>query len=328
MAADNDSLAIMLLCCRMSATRQELFDPLSPPEFYALHQKLRKKLKTTPAWMFGRDIRELMDGLEITEQEAHRLMVLMERMVSLSYELDDYGSNGIEVITCIDKRYPKCLPRRLGVLAPTQIYACGNMSLFQHPTLTFAGSIPGDEETEKDTIHLCDAATKAEVVLSTSGTSGLDQVAEFRLYENGGQLITWLPGCMNDLIKRDGLSEMLRERRAVACSIVHPGTPIQTQATRSRAKCLYATGTVSYVPGCEFKRGDTWDGAAEALRNKFTERMYCRESTRYSGNPVLIKRGAVPVAGAGSIDFSRLHTRWVQEEGEQISVFDDRRLIY
>jgi len=102
MAQNNDSIAVMLLCCRMSATRQELFDPLSPQEYHALEQTLSKKLKTTPGWMFGRDIGELMEELGVTEQEAHRLVVLMERMVSLSYELDNYARHSIEIITCVD----------------------------------------------------------------------------------------------------------------------------------------------------------------------------------------------------------------------------------
>lgn len=328
MSQNNDSIAVMLLCCRMSATRQELFDPLSPPEYHALEQVLSKKLKTTPGWMFGRDIGELMQELGVTEQEAHRLVVLMERMVSLSYELDNYDRSGIEVITCVDRRYPLSLKRRLGVNAPPVIYACGNMNLFREPTLAFAGSVPGEEITERETRLLADRAAETETVFASSATSGLDQVAEFRLLENGGRLIAWLPGGMIEAIQRDGLADLLRERRAVACSIVHPGAAVQSQNARARAKCLYATGTVSYVLGCEYKRGDTWDGAAEALRNKYTERMYCWETDLFSGNAVLLKRGAAALSGADKLDFAQLRTRWMQEEGEQLSVFDDRHLIY
>ena len=54
MSQNNDSIAVMLLCCRMSATRQELFDPLSPPEYHALAQTLQKKLlkifNNFPSW--------------------------------------------------------------------------------------------------------------------------------------------------------------------------------------------------------------------------------------------------------------------------------------
>lgn len=328
MSQNNDSIAVMLLCCRMSATRQELFDPLSPPEYHALEQTLEKKLKTTPGWMFGRDIGELMQELDVSEQEAHRLVVLMERMVSLSYELDTYDQHGIEIVTCVDRRYPASLKRRLGVYAPPVLYVCGNMNLFREPTLAFAGSVPGEERTERETALLADRAAEAGVVFASSATSGLDQVAEYRLFENGGQLIAWLPGGMIEAIQREGLADLIRGRRAVACSIVHPGAAVQSQNARARSKCLYATGTVSYVLGCEYKRGDTWDGAAEALRNRFTERMYCWDTDLFSGNAVLIRRGAVALSGADRLDFGQLRTRWNQEEGEQLSVFDDRHLIY
>ncbi len=328
MSQNNDSIAVMLLCCRMSATRQELFDPLSPQEFHALQQTLSKKLKVTPSWMFGRDIGELMDELEISEQEAHRLVVLMERMVSLSYELDAYDQHGISIVTCVDRMYPETLRRRLGAYAPPIIYVCGNMNLFRDPTIAFAGSIPGEERTERETNLLADRATEAGVVFATSATSGLDQVAEYRIFENGGRLIAWLPGGMFEAIQREGLAELIRDRRGVACSIAHPGAAVQSQNARARAKCLYATGTVSYVLGCEYKRGDTWDGAAEALRNKFTDRMYCWDSDIFSGNSVLMKRGAVGLESAAKLDFGQLRTRWSQEEGEQLSVFDDRHLIY
>lgn len=328
MSQNNDSIAVMLLCCRMSATRQELFDPLSPPEYHALEQTLARKLKTTPGWMFGRDIGELMQELGVTEQEAHRLVVLMERMVSLSYELDNYDQHGIEIVTCVDKRYPLTLKRRLGVYAPPVIYICGNMNLFREPTLAFAGSVPGEERTERETRLLADRAADAQTVFASSATSGLDQTAEYRLFENGGRLIAWLPGGMIEAIQREGLADLIRDRRAVACSIVHPGAAVQSTNAKARSKCLYATGTVSYVLGCEHKRGDTWDGAAEALRNKFTERMYCWDTDLFSGNSVLIKRGAVGISGAEKLDFAQLRTRWMQEEGEQLSVFDDRHLIY
>jgi len=249
-------------------------------------------------------------------------------MVSLSYELDNYARFGIELVTCADRRYPATLKRRLGSYAPPVIYACGNMNLFREPALAFAGSVPGEERTERETELLADRASAAQTVFATSGTSGLDRTAECRLAENGGRLITWLPGGMIEAIQREDLAELIRDRRAVACSIVHPGSAVQSQNARARSKCLYATGTVSYVLGCEHKRGDTWDGAAEALRNRFTDRMYVWDTELFTGNAMLLKRGAVAVSGADKLDFAQLRTRWTQEEGEQLSVFDDRHLIY
>lgn len=328
MSQSNDSIAVMLLCCRMSATRQELFDPLSPQEYHALEQTLSKKLKTTPGWMFGRDIGEMMQELEVSEQEAHRLVVLMERMVSLSYEMDNYARRGIEIITCVDRRYPLSLSRRLGVNAPPVIYVCGNMNLFREPTLAFAGSVPGEEATERETKLLADRCAQAGIVFASGATSGLDQTAEERLLENGGRLIAWLPGGMFEAVEREGLAQLIHERRAVACSVVHPGAAVQSNNARARSKCLYATGTVSYVLGCEHKRGDTWDGAAEALRNRYTERMYAWETDLFSGNAMLIKRGANALPGVEKLDLGQLRTRWMQEEGEQLSVFDDRHLLY
>lgn len=328
MSQSNDSIAVMLLCCRMSATRQELFDPLSPQEFHALEQTLARRLNAAPGWMFGRDIGELMQELGVSENEAHRLVVLMERMVSLTYEMDNYDRSGIELITCVDKRYPATLKRRLGQSAPPVLYISGNMNLFREPALAFTGSVPGEERTRRETVLLADRAAQAQAVFATSGTSGLDRTAECRLLDNGGRLIAWLPGGMNEALQREELSELIRQRRAVACSVVHPGAAVQSQNARARSKCLYATGTVSYVLGCEYKRGDTWDGAAEALRSRYTERMFCWETDLFSGNAMLIKRGAVGIEGAEKLDFAQLRTRWMQQEGEQLSVFDDRHLIY
>lgn len=328
MPQNNDAIAVMLLCCRMSATRQELFEPLSAPEYHDLAQTLQRKLNAAPGWLFGRDISELKRELNVSEQEAHRLVVLMERMVSLSYELDYYDQYGIEVVTYVDKRYPVSLKRRLGLNAPPVIYVCGNMNLFRDPVLSFAGSIPGEERTERETCVLADRATETGTVFASGATSGLDQIAEFRLFENGGRLIAWLPGGMIETLGREGLSDLLRDRRAVACSIVHPGAAVQSQNARARSKCLYATGTISYVLGCEHKRGDTWDGAWEALRNRYTERMYCWDTDMFSGNRVLISRGALALSGAEMMDFQMLRNRWSQEEGEQLSVFDDRHLLY
>lgn len=328
MPQSNDSIAVMLLCCRISAARQELFDPLSPPEFHALKQVLDKKLGKPVGWVLGRDIGEFMKELEIEEQEAHRLVVLTERMVSLSYELDKYDQHGVEVVTWEDKLYPDTLRRRLGVNAPAVLYASGNLNLFRDPVLTFIGSVPGEAVAMEQTRILCDRATKAEVVVATGATGGLDQEAEYRLFENGGRMIAWTPGGMLETIGREGLKELIAARRAAAVSVCHPESAVQSQNARGRSKCLYGCGAVSYVQGCEYKRGDTWDGAADALRGHYTDRMYVWDSNLYSGNAMLIKRGAVPVSGADMFDFEKLRTHWLQSEGEQLSVFDDRRLLY
>ena len=325
MPQNNDSIAVMLLCCRMSATRQELFDPLSAQEFSQLYSRLRKTGKT-PGWLLGRDIGEIMHAIGASEQDAHRLLVLMERMVSLSFELDKYQQHGVEVVTCVDRRYPAQLERRLAAGAPPVLYVCGNMSLFREPSLAFAGSVPGEDASQRETELLADRAAAAKVVLVTGATSGLDQTAEYRLLENGGRLIAWLPGGMLDIIRREGLGEMLAERRAAAISICHPEAPVLSLNARARSKCLYASGTVSYVIGCDYKRGDTWEGAAEALRGRHTERMYVWDTDLYPGNAMLLKRGAAPIEGADKLDFDQLRARWSRDEGEQLSVFDDRRL--
>ncbi|MBO4368361.1 MAG: DNA-processing protein DprA [Clostridia bacterium] len=328
MAQNNDSLAIMLLCCRMSATRQELFDPLSPQEYYSLAYRLRTHVHKTPEWLLGRSVGELMATLEITEQEAHRILVLMERMVSLSYELDSYDKNDIGIITCADKRYPARLTERLGQLSPPVLYVSGNMNLFHEPVLSFIGSVPGNADSEAETRRLMDAALASSITVATGATSGLDRSAESILLKNGGKLIAWLPGGFDDVLAGGTLRDMINERRAAALSIVHPLSPVRSSFARARSKCLYATGTVACLIGCEFKRGDTWEGASEALKNRYTDRLYCWDTDLFTGNKPLIERGAIAVADTANIDFRRVRTRWEQDEGEQLSVFDDRHLIY
>lgn len=328
MPQNNDAIAVMLLCCRMSATRQELFDPLSPQEYHALKQTLTKKLQKTPGWLIGRDIGELMQTVGVTEQEAHRLVVLMDRMVSLSYELDSYSRNGIELITITDRRYPASLSRRLGPSAPPVLYVCGNVNLFREPVLAFAGSIPADDRSAAEARLLADRTAQANMVLATSATSGLDSIAREQILLNGGRLIEWVPGGLTEAVRSESAQKLLQEGRCVLCSIVHPDSPIQSQNARSRSKCLYASGVVSYVAGCEYKRGDTWEGAAEALRGHYTERMLVRDTDAYSGNEMLIKRGAAGVSGVEELNFSLIRARYDQDEGEQLSVFDDRHILF
>lgn len=324
----HDSLAIMLLCCRMSATRQELFDPLSPQEFHSLEHKLRTRVHKTPEWLMGRSVGDLMHSLDIDEQQAHRILVLLERSVSLSYEADAYSRDDIEIVTCADRKYPSALSRRLGQFAPPILYVSGNMNLFHEPVLSFIGSIPGNAQAEAETRALSEAAVSSGTVIAAGATSGLDRVAEDALRDNGGRLIAWLPGGFDEVKAGGALGEMILQRRAAALSIVHPLSPVRSAFARGRSKCLYASGTASYLVGCEYKRGDTWEGAAEALRNKFTDRLYCWDTDMFTGNKPLIERGALPLADVSKLSFERLRTRWSQDGGEQMSVFDDRHLIY
>ncbi len=125
---------------------------------------------------------------------------------------------------------------------------------------------------------------------------------------------------MLDRIEKPMLSKLIEERRGAAVSPLHPEALPTGPTAKRRGRCLYAQAAAAFVFGCELKKGDTWQCAADALRERTCRFVYAWEPSPYPGNRALIERGAIPFPGP--VNFSQMAGLWQGAEAEQLSFFD------
>ena len=105
------SLAISILCSHLCAG--EGVAPLEPKEYSALAAQLREK-KIDPEELLGFSRQDFLQRLETSGEQAERLLRLLDRSASLSFEISRYESMGITLLTRADGAYPKKLKEKLG----------------------------------------------------------------------------------------------------------------------------------------------------------------------------------------------------------------------
>ena len=118
--------AITLLCSRLCMA--DGIKPLEPKEWSELAECLMAK-KIQPGYLLDCGLTDVMRELSYTEEEAARLMRLIDRSGSMRFELAKYEDAGIQVVTRADTAYPKQLKHKLGNTCPPLFYYAGDLNL-------------------------------------------------------------------------------------------------------------------------------------------------------------------------------------------------------
>ena len=313
----DDAYAAMLLTMTLSANREEYARPLTTLEYRKLDASARAGSARTLGHLLGMDISGLMQILRISEEEAYRIFTLLNRSVQLTYSLEGFMHQGIEVITQFDERYPQRLTRRMGDAAPPVFFFSGNANLLNKPMIAIVG-ISGVKTTPAVRESVEKIVAEAERLgygVVTGGELGVAHLAKNLTSAGSGTLIDVLGGGLNEHLADETFAGMLSENRAVALSLEHPDALFTVSHAIARNKVLFSLAEVAFVFNSDGKRGET-----DALRNHYCDFIYAWDG--YAGNNPLISRGAKPFSCAESLDFSEMSRRWQASRSEQLNLFD------
>ena len=313
----DDAYAAMLLTMALSANREEYARPLSTQEFRRLTAAVRASSARSPGHLLGLDISGLMPLLGISEEEAYRIFTLLNRSVQLTYSLEGFLQQGIEVITQYDERYPRRLTVRLGEAAPPVFYAAGNTALLSEPMLAVSG-ISGVKTTavvRGSVEKIVAEAKRLGYAVATGGELGVAHLALTLSAAGGGTLVDVLGGGLAEHIRDERFAGMLREGRAVAISLEHPEALFTVSHAIARNKLLFALAEAAFIFNSDGKRGEL-----DAVRSRTCDFIYAWNG--HSGNAPLIAKGATPFDDAARLDFEELRRRWLGSRAEQLNLFD------
>lgn len=313
----SDAFVTMLLSMALSPNREEYARPYSTQELKRLEEKVRKSSLYHVGRLTDIDIGGLMQQLDISEEEAYRIFTLLNRSVQLSYTIENYLKQGIDVVTCYNDEYPQQLRRRMNEAAPPVFYRCGNAELLSRPMLAIVG-ISGVKTTPevRDSVEtLVRNGVRLGYTILAGGELGVSRVAQKFAGEYGGTLVEVLGGDMSARIQEEEIRAMLDEGRAAVISMEHPDALFTVSHAIARNKLLFSLAEAAFIFNTDGKRGES-----DALRNGYCDWIYAW--TGNQTNQSLISKGAIPASNISSMDIDDLSRHWKNSQSEQLDFFD------
>ena len=312
----SDAFVTMLLSMALSPNREEYARPFSTAEMYRLEEKVRKSSLFHIGKLMDMDIGGLMIRLDISEEEAYRIFTLLNRSVQLSYSIENYIKQGIDVVTRHNDEYPQRIRKRMGEAAPPVFYRCGNAELLARPMLAIVG-ISGVKTTPevRDSIEtLVRNGIRLGYTILTGGELGVSRVAQKFADEYGGTLVEVLGGGMSAHILEEEARKMLDENRAAVLSLEHPEALFTVSHAIARNKLIFAMAEAAFVFNTDGKRGES-----DALRNGYCDWIYAWSGSQ--ANQSLISKGAIPIGNIAKLDIDDLSRHWKNSQSEQLDLF-------
>ena len=318
---NDDAFATMLLMSQLSASKEEIVRPLSTAEYHELRALVASHGLKGMGDLIGMDLNAMRQRLNLGENEAYRLCVLLGRVMPLSYALERFAEGGIDISTLDEEAYPKRLVERLGKKTPPMIYSCGAPSLAAKSSMTIISNTCARPDVLECACELASLACAAGIVLVTGGETGFGRLIESEAMQEGGQVISFLAESLIERVYQPGLSELIANERALVLSIIHPEAKYTVSHALDRNKCLFALSDASFILSCEKDKGTAWDGALSALRNGYAERMYVWDNPSIPGNTALIAQGAIPFRSPHELALDAMKASWETPAYEQLSLF-------
>ena len=191
MAHTDDAYATMLLTMALSPNKEEYARPFTVAEFYRFEAAARASNYRGIGALLDVDISGLMIYLGLSEEESFRAYTLLHRGVQLSYAMDGFAQEGIEVVTRYDGEYPNRLSRKLGQSAPPCFYLCGDPALLNQPAVAVVGisGVRTTEEVRSAVDALVRGAIERGYAIITGGEPGVARMAAAIALEQGGKLL-------------------------------------------------------------------------------------------------------------------------------------------
>ena len=306
---------IFMLCSHLHADAD--CKPLEPSEWSQLADQLMQaglEPKSLPA-LSDSEFRTLTIGTE----EMCRIRKLLERGANLAFELANYQSMGISVVTRADVAYPKLLKVRLGKNCPPLFYYAGDLSLTGRKSVGFVGSRNVDENDQRFTEQTVSKVNALGYAVVSGGAKGVDTIAGDTALQNGSAVIYYLADSMVKRIRSRETITAIQNGRLLLLSAVRPDMGFTAATAMMRNRYIYAQSAGTVAVRADYKKGGTWNGAVDCIKHEIAP-VFCWDHPAYRGNQELIRLGAIPVHEDWNGDVTNLPEK--PEDPVQLTLFD------
>lgn len=317
--------AIIILCSHLCVG--EGVKPLEPREWSKLAQWLRERgMEPRELLEFSRE--DFCGQMGCTSEQAERMLRLIGRSASLSFEVSRYRSMGIGLVTRAEEDYPRRLKQKLGNACPPIFYYAGNLELLRGSCVGYVGSRSIQAQDLDFTARTVRKTVERGFAVVSGGAKGVDTAAETEALLQGGGAVVYLADSLMRRIKKKEVLRAVQEGRLVLLSSVKPDAGFRAGIAMARNRLIYCQSSGTVVVRSDLEQGGTWSGATECLKHQWSP-VFCWDQPEYPGNAALIARGAIPVDGGWSGDVlaqpslpqAQPPAPQAEERGEQMTLF-------
>lgn len=286
-----DTEVVLLLCGRFGGERQEPYQPLSAREYGEFAKWLNVRGLRPADLMSDAGIAQLQ-AVHEAKLERKRFDFLLGRGTAMALALERWSRGGLWVISRGDAEFPKRLKRHLKHAAPPLLYGAGNKGLLDMGGLAIIGSRDTTEAALDFTREVAAKCAQERLGVVSGGARGVDAAAMQGSTGAGGRTIGVLA---NDLLKTSVNRQNrlgLQEGRLVLVSPFYPEAGFNAGNAMGRNKYIYALSDRALVIDSALGSGGTWEGALEALNQKWVP-LYVRIPGNGPGNGALVGKGGI-----------------------------------
>jgi predicted Rossmann fold nucleotide-binding protein DprA/Smf involved in DNA uptake len=285
--------AILLLCSRFGSGDNDAAKPLATKEYDNLASWLRTK-DWWPIDLLEESNISILHDSDLPVK-LDRLKSLLARGTAMALAIEKWTNKGLWVICRSDDDYPQRLKQNLKGNAPPILYGAGDRMLLSKGGLAVIGSRNVDAQGESFARGLGKRAAECRMQIISGAARGVDEFAMHGAFSAGGTVV----GVLADSLLTSAVSgkyrEGLRDGKLTLVSTFIPEAGFNVGNAMGRNKYVYALADFSVVVSSDYKKGGTWAGAEEELRNKDRRTLFVRVGADVpKGNTELLKKGALP----------------------------------
>ena len=296
--------AVLLLTSYFSKSGGDSVKPLSPKEWGRFALWLKNQ-DLTPEQLMGPNPIALITHWKDNRISLDRLDTLLNRGPALALALEKWLRAGLWVLSRSDSAYPARLKKLLGTDSPALLFGCGNQGLLNKGGLAVVGSRNCPEEDLQYAQRLGATIADHGYNIVSGGARGVDEAAMLGNLENEGTTV----GVLADNLLRACSSMKFRrylvDNRLALISSTFPEARFNAGNAMQRNKYIYCLSDAAMVVHTG-KKGGTWNGATENLRNRWVPLWVKRANEGDSYNIELVKKGG----------------NWVPENINEINIGD------
>lgn len=315
---NQDSNAILTLCSHICVG--EGVQPFEPKEYSELAQKLILAEKT-PKDLFDFSTDDFKSILDFNTEQIARVLRLLDRNASLSFELSQYQNMGIETVTRADINYPKKLKKILSNTYPPIFYYAGDLSLLERQYIGYVGARTVTTEDVNFTIQAVRKTVSLGYGVVSGGAKGIDTISGKEALLNNGFTVEYLSDSLLKKLKKSDVVKNIQQGKLLLMSVSKPDAGFNVGMAMMRNRYIYAQSIGTLIIHSDLNKGGTWNGANENLKNGWCTTL-CWDHP-YPGNQALIKNGAVPISEDwDGIIPEQISKPGTEEKYVQASLFD------
>lgn len=226
---------------------------------------------------------------------AQRILDLLSDKELLEYYLHRGARQNCQVLTRVSRGYPAQVRAKLGLESPGCLWAKGDLSLLERPSVSAVGSRDLGHANREFAHEVGVQAARQGYVLVSGNARGADTESQEACLAAGGCVIS---------VVADRLEKQPERERVLYLSEDSFDDGFSAQRAISRNRVIHALSGKTFVSQCAEDIGGTWDGTVKNLKAGWSS-VYCF----CDGSPAsrrLQDMGAVPIEKGQLADFSRL----------------------